>query len=164
MTRAAQASKPHLGAYDLFQYDPYSSIDRVTSGSTNEVRGKSKVVIVSVDYKVAFPLERDDWWWFNLRITTPQVKIESTRNKTELAKNLPELVKQLANISTSRAVTEPGNLATTVEILTAFTSVTNVSVNLSVAQRRWRGDLIEVYEVMKGLDRVDSGKLFPLAE
>ncbi|XP_048453074.1 adhesion G protein-coupled receptor F5-like [Rhincodon typus] len=60
--------------------------------------------------------------------------LESTRNKTELAKNLPELVKQLANISTSRAVTEPGNLATTVEILTAFTSVTNVSVNLSVAQ------------------------------
>ncbi|XP_059501693.1 adhesion G protein-coupled receptor F5-like [Stegostoma tigrinum] len=60
--------------------------------------------------------------------------LESTRNKTELTKHLPEFVQQLASISMNGTITEPGNLATTVEILTAFSSISNVSVNLSVVQ------------------------------
>ncbi|XP_060711172.1 adhesion G protein-coupled receptor F5-like [Hemiscyllium ocellatum] len=60
--------------------------------------------------------------------------LESTKNKTELAKNLPGLVQQLANISTNQVITEPGNLITTVDILTAFSSVTNVSVNQPIMQ------------------------------
>eukprot|EP00061_Rhincodon_typus_P005527 g25149.t1 len=33
-----------------------------------------------------------------------------------------------------------------------------------LAQRRLRGDLIEVYKITKGMDRVDSEKLFPRVE
>ena len=29
--------------------------------------------------------------------------------------------------------------------------------------RRMRGDLIETYKIMKGIDKIEAGKLFPLA-
>ena len=32
----------------------------------------------------------------------------------------------------------------------------------SLEFRRMRGDLIETYKIMKGIDRVDAGRLFPL--
>ncbi|XP_072405283.1 adhesion G protein-coupled receptor F5-like [Chiloscyllium punctatum] len=60
--------------------------------------------------------------------------LESTKNKTELAKNLAGLVQQLANTSTNQVITEPGNLIATVDILSAFSSLTNVSVNQSTMQ------------------------------
>ena len=34
----------------------------------------------------------------------------------------------------------------------------------SLEQRRLRDDLIEVYKIMRGMDRVDSQKLFPRVE
>ena len=34
----------------------------------------------------------------------------------------------------------------------------------SLERRRLRGDLIEVYKIMKGIDRVNRGKLFPIIE
>ena len=34
----------------------------------------------------------------------------------------------------------------------------------SLEQRRLRGDLIEVYKIMRSMDRVDSQKLFPRVE
>ena len=33
----------------------------------------------------------------------------------------------------------------------------------SLEFRRLRGDLIETYKILNGLDRVDVGKMFPLA-
>ena len=34
----------------------------------------------------------------------------------------------------------------------------------SLERQRLRGDLIEVYKIMRGMDRVDSQKLFPRVE
>ena len=34
----------------------------------------------------------------------------------------------------------------------------------SLERRQLRGDLIEVYKIMKGIDRVNRGKLFPMIE
>ena len=34
----------------------------------------------------------------------------------------------------------------------------------NLERRRLRGDLIEVYKIMRGMDRVDSQKLFPRVE
>ena len=34
----------------------------------------------------------------------------------------------------------------------------------SLEQRRLRGDLIEVYKIMRDMDRVDKEQLFPLIE
>ena len=33
----------------------------------------------------------------------------------------------------------------------------------SLEFRRMRGDLIETYKIMKGIDKIEAGKLFPLA-
>ena len=37
-------------------------------------------------------------------------------------------------------------------------------VLFSLEQRRLRGDLIEVFKIMRGMDRVDREQLFPLVE
>ena len=34
----------------------------------------------------------------------------------------------------------------------------------SLEFRRMRGDLIETYKIMKGIDKIEAGKLFPLAD
>ena len=34
----------------------------------------------------------------------------------------------------------------------------------SLERQRMRGDLIEVYKIMKGIEKVNSGKLFPRSE
>ncbi|XP_032877963.1 adhesion G-protein coupled receptor F1-like [Amblyraja radiata] len=60
--------------------------------------------------------------------------LQITKNSTELAKQLPQLVGKLDNISKSQNNTTPGNLQASLNILHAFSTVSNVSLELVVVE------------------------------